>query len=227
MTARHHPGESRLPAAIAVLLAICLYFLLPSALLIGPRVVVPILEVVLFLPLLLANPKRMTKETRELRLLSIGLILLIAVGNAVALVLLVDQLVSNETSKGAQLLVAAGQVWVTNMIVFALAFWEFDRGGPVARTQSAHSDLPPADFRFPQDEDSDAIAEVAARSSARSEWRPAFIDYLYVSITNSSAFSPTDTMPLSHRAKMLMATQSVSAIMLMVIVIARGVSLLG
>jgi hypothetical protein len=176
---------------------------------------------------LLANPKRMTKQTRELRLLSIGLILLIAVGNAVALVLLVDQLVNNETSKGAELLVGAGQVWLTNMIVFALAFWEFDRGGPVTRTQSPHSDLPPADFRFPQDEDSDAIAEVAAQSSARSNWRPAFIDYLYVSITNSSAFSPTDTMPLSHRAKMLMATQSVSAIMLMVIVIARGVSLLG
>jgi hypothetical protein len=95
------------------------------------------------------------------------------------------------------------------------------------RTRSPRAQVPPADFRFPQDEDHDAIAEVAVRSSAKSDWSPAFIDYFYVSITNSSAFSPTDTMPLSHHAKMLMATESVSAIALSVIVIARGVSLLG
>jgi len=116
---------------------------------------------------------------------------------------------------------------VTNMLVFGLAFWELDRGGPVRRTRSPRSQVPPADFRFPQDEDHDAIAEVAVRSSATSDWSPAFLDYFYVSVTNSSAFSPTDTMPLSHRAKMLMATESVSAIVLSVIVIARGVSLIG
>ena len=88
------------------------------------------------------------------------------------------------------------------------------------------AELPPADFRFPQDEDHDAIDEVAARSSAKSDWAPGFVDYLYVSVTNSSAFSPTDTMPLSPRAKLLMATESVSALMLSVLVIARGVSLL-
>jgi hypothetical protein len=94
------------------------------------------------------------------------------------------------------------------------------------RTRVSRSDLPPADFRFPQDEDHDAIDEVAVRSAKRSDWTPGFLDYLYVSTTNSSAFSPTDTMPLSHRAKMLMATESVSALLLSVIVIARGVSLL-
>jgi hypothetical protein len=83
-----------------------------------------------------------------------------------------------------------------------------------------------ADFRFPQDEDHDAIFEVSARSASRSGWVPGFIDYLYVSVTNSSAFSPTDTMPLSPRAKMLMAVESVSALMLSVLVISRGVSLL-
>jgi hypothetical protein len=107
-----------------------------------------------------------------------------------------------------------------------MAYWELDRGGPVRRTQSPGRELPPADFRFPQDEDHDAISEVAARSSAKSGWTPGFLDYLYVSVTNSSAFSPTDTMPLSHRAKMLMATESVSALMLSVLVISRGVSLL-
>lgn len=225
--ARRNPGESRYPAAIAVLVAMALYFLLPNPLLFGPRIAVPALELVLFLPLVLANPKRMTRETKPLRLLSIGLVLLIALANAVALALLIDQLVSGDTSEGKLLLLGAGQVWITNMIVFALAFWELDRGGPVSRTRTPRADLPPADFRFPQDEDHDAIAEVAARSSALSDWSPAFIDYLYVSITNSSAFSPTDTMPLSHRAKMLMSIESTSAIVLSVIVIARGVSLLG
>jgi len=226
-TERRNPGESRFPAAGAIVAAMALYLLLPNPLILGPRLAVPLLELVLFLPLVWANPKRMTKETKPLRLLSIGLVVLIALANTAALVLLVDQLVHSHTKQGGQLLLGAGQVWVTNMIVFALAFWELDRGGPVRRTRTPRAQLPPADFRFPQDEDHDAIAEVAVRSSAKSDWSPAFLDYLYVSVTNSSAFSPTDTMPLSHRAKMIMATQSVSAIMLSVLVIAKGVSLLG
>jgi hypothetical protein len=135
-------------------------------------------------------------------------------------------LVGGAAENGPGLLLAAGQVWLTNVLVFALAFWELDRGGPVRRTQTARPALPTADFRFPQDEDHDAINEVAARSAAKSGWVPGFIDYLYMSMTNSSAFSPTDTMPLSPRAKMLMALESVSALMLSVLVIARGVSLL-
>jgi hypothetical protein len=95
------------------------------------------------------------------------------------------------------------------------------------RTRIPREQLPRADFRFPQDEDHDAIAEVAAGSSALSDWSKGFLDNLYVSVTNSSAFSPTDAMPLSHRMKMLMASQSVSAVVLSVIVIARGVSLPG
>jgi hypothetical protein len=83
--------------------------------------------------------------------------------------------------------------------------------------------LPVADFRFPQDEDQDAIIEVAKRSSGKSGWVPGFVDYLYVSVTNSSAFSPTDTMPLSPRAKLLMALESVSALVIAVLVIAYAV----
>ena len=223
---REHPGESRYPAALAILVAIALYLLLPSALVVGPRYIVPALELVLLVPLLVGNPRRMTRETRALRWVSIGLLLLIAAANLSSLVLLVDQLVNAATKNGGALLLGAAQVWVTDIIVFALAFWELDRGGPVVRTRMPRSQLPPADFRFPQDEDHDAIDEVAARSAAMSDWSPAYLDYLYVSVTNSSAFSPTDTMPLSHRAKMLMATESVSALMLSVLVIARGVSLL-
>jgi hypothetical protein len=223
---REHPGESRYPAAAAILVAIALYLLLPSALVVGPRYLVPALELVLFVPLLVGNPRRMTRESRVLRWVSIGLLLLIAVANLSSLVLLVDELVNGASKNGGALLLGAAQVWLTNIIVFALAYWELDRGGPVVRTRMPRSQLPPADFRFPQDEDHDAIDEVAARSAAKSDWSPAYLDYLYVSVTNSSAFSPTDTMPLSHRAKVLMATESVSALMLSVLVIARGVSLL-
>ena len=220
------PGEPRLPAAIAVLVAVAVYASLPSRLLFGPRFVVPALELLLFIPLVAVNPRRMLKENRRLRQLSILLVLVIAATNAVALVLVIEQLVSGKAEQGSQLLLAAGGVWVTNIIMFALAYWELDRGGPVRRTQSRDRHLPAADFRFPQDEDHDAISEVAVRSSQKSGWTPGFIDYLYVSVTNSSAFSPTDTMPLSQRVKLLMAAESVSALVLSVLVISRGVGLL-
>ncbi|MFC4585933.1 hypothetical protein [Sphaerisporangium corydalis] len=221
-----HPGEPRLPAACAVVVAIALYAALPGHLILGPRFVVPALEALLFVPLVAVNPWRMRRENTLLRRLSIALVLLIAVTNAVALVLLVQKLVAGRTEDGSQLLLAAGQVWLTNIIIFAMAYWELDRGGPVRRTQARGQDLPAADFRFPQDEDHDAVDEVATRSSMKSGWTPGFVDYFYVSVTNSSAFSPTDTMPLSARAKLLMATESVSALMLSILVIARGVGLL-
>jgi len=223
---RRNPGEARYAAALAIVVAIALYLLLPNHLIVGPRLVVPILELALFIPLLIANPHRFTRETAPLRAVSIGLVALIMAANMTALWLLVKTLVDGNAEPGRQLLVGAAQVWVTNMIAFALAYWELDRGGPVARALEPHDKLPPADFRFPQDEDHDAIAEVAARSSLVSDWSPGFVDYLYLSVTNSSAFSPTDTMPLSHRAKTLMSVESLSALVLMVIVIARGVNVL-
>jgi hypothetical protein len=224
--ARTNPGEARYAAGAAILVAAVLYVSLPNPLIVGPRLVVPVLELALFVPLLVANPHRFTRDTAPLRVVSIVLVALIAVANMTALGLLVHTLVDGHGEPGRLLLLGAAQVWVTNMIAFALAFWEIDRGGPVARALEPHDQLPPADFRFPQDEDDDAIAEVAARSSAVSDWSPGFVDYLYLSVTNSSAFSPTDTMPLSHRAKMLMSIQSLSALVLMVIVIARGVNVL-
>lgn len=215
-----------MPATVGVIVAILLYAVLPSAMQVGPRFVIPALELALFIPLVLANPRRMSRQNRLLRRLSISLVLLIALSNLAALVLLIHSLVSGEATAGGQLLAAAGQVWLTNVLVFALAFWELDRGGPVSRFRVKRPNLPSADFRFPQDEDHDAIAEVARRSSAKAGWLPGFVDYLYVSITNSSAFSPTDTMPLTPRAKLLMAAESVSALMISVLVVAFGVGLL-
>jgi len=155
-----HPGETRLAAAVAVIGAIVLYAALPNQLLIGPRYVVPGLEMALFVPLMLANPRRISKQNRHLRRLSIALVLLIAASNLVALVLLIRSLVNGQATAGGQLLGAAGQVWLTNVLVFALAYWELDRGGPVTRARVPRPGLPAADFRFPQDEDHDAISEV-------------------------------------------------------------------
>lgn len=220
-------GEPRLPAAIALLVAIALYGLLPDRLIFGPKIAVPVLEVLLLVGLVAANPRRMTRENRVLRALSLGTVGLIALANSIALGLLVSNLVSQTGAKdGRTLLLAALQIWLTNLIVFGLAFWELDRGGPVRRTQSTREDLPAADFRFSQDENHDTVVEVAATASITSDWVPGFIDYLYVSCTNSTAFSPTDTMPLTSRAKLMMATEAISSLLLSVLVIARAVGAL-
>ena len=220
-------GEARLPSALTVIVAIALYALLPEQLILGPRLVIPALEVVLLAALIVVNPRRMTRDNPWERAAALTLVGLIAIANAVALVLLLRQLVTTSNSRAVELLIAAGQVWLTNVIVYGLAFWELDRGGPVARTHLPRHQLAPADFRFPQDEDHDTIDEVRSGSSKVSDWVPAIIDYLYVSLSNSSAFSPTDTMPLSTRAKILMGIESTSALVISVLVIAKGVGGLG
>jgi hypothetical protein len=224
---RNRRGEARLPSAAVVVAAIGLYALLPEQLIVGPRLVIPILEAMLLIALVCVNPYRMTRETPWERAASLTLICLIAAANTVALVLLLRQLVTTGSSDAADLLLAAGQVWLTNVIVYGLAFWELDRGGPVARTRLPRYDLPLADFRFPQDEDDDTVIEVKRGSSKINDWVPALVDYLYMSLTNSSAFSPTDTMPLSTRAKILMGIESTSALVISVVVIAKGVGSLG
>jgi hypothetical protein len=227
-TGTGHPGEARLPAAVAILVAIALYAALPNRLVIGPRFLVPALELALLIPVLLVNPGRMTREDAWLRWLSIGLLGVIAATNTSALGLLLHELLTAKSKGlGNTLILGAAQVWATNIMLYGLAYWELDRGGPVVRTQHPRDQLPLADFRFPQDEDDDAVTEVAKRSAAKSGWVPGFVDYLYVSVTNSTAFSPTDTMPLSARAKLLMTAQGVSALVTMVLVIARGVNALG
>ncbi|WP_410575144.1 hypothetical protein [Amycolatopsis sp. cmx-4-61] len=219
-------GEARLPAVVATLVAIALYLALPEQLLLAPRFVVPALEVLLLVPLVAINPRRVTRQTRLSRVLSLSLVAVIGVTNLGALVLLIHDLVGGAADSGRALLLGALQVWLTNVIAFGLAYWELDRGGPVKRTQAGRADLPPADFRFSQDETADNVVEVAEGSSIKSDWVPTLLDYLYVSVTNSTAFSPTDTMPLSSRAKVLMAVQSVAALLTSLLVIARAVSVL-
>lgn len=219
-------GEARLPGVCATLTAVVLYLALPQQLLITPRYVLPALELLLLIPLIAVNPRRLTRETRTSRILSLTLVLIIAASNLVALVILVHELLYSGVKDGRSLLVAALQVWFTNVIAFGLAYWELDRGGPVSRTQVPRADLPLADFRFSQDENDDAVQEVSDGSSGKSDWVPDLMDYLYVSVTNSTAFSPTDTMPLSTRVKLLMSVQSISALLTSLLVIARAVSIL-
>jgi uncharacterized membrane protein len=219
-------GEPRLPASIVTVVAALLYLLLPQELLVGSRYVVPAVEILLLIPLIAINPKRVTRQTKLSRILSLVLVAIIAVTNLTALGLLIHDLVDGNSSDGKALLLGALQVWLTNVIAFGLAFWELDRGGPVRRTQAARADLPMADFRFSQDENHDTVEEVADGSSIKADWVPTLVDYLYVSVTNSTAFSPTDTMPLSTRAKSLMAVESVAALLTSLLVIARAVSAL-
>jgi hypothetical protein len=226
-TVKARRGEARLPSALVIVAAIALYALLPEQLILGPRLVIPALEAVLLAAVVAVNPRRMTRDNPWERVAALTLVGLIATANAVALVLLLRQLVTTGNSHAVELLIAAGQVWLTNVIVYGIAFWELDRGGPVARTHLPRARLAPADFRFPQDEDHDTVEEVKAGSSKVSDWVPAVVDYLYVSLSNSSAFSPTDTMPLSTRAKILMGIESTSALFISVLVIAKGVGSLG
>jgi hypothetical protein len=219
---RQRGGETRLPAAIATLVAILLYALLPQRLVVGPRYVIPVLELALLVFLIAVNPVRMSRQNRIARSLALAMVVLIAATNLVSLGLLLHTLVTSKTG-AADLLLAALQVWATNVIVFALAFWEIDRGGPVVRHLQKRSELPLAEFRFSQDEDRDTVTEVHRGASDVSGWMPTYLDYLYVSLTNSSAFSPTDCMPLSHRAKLLMGVEATAALVTSIVVIAKGV----
>ena len=226
-TERAARAEHRWPAVVALLVAVVLYALLPSSFLPWLRYTAVAIAALMFIPLIAVNPLRFQRQTKWSRRLSVGQVLFLAAANQVALVQLVYALVHAGKDDGPSLLLAAAQVWITNVIVFALIYWEMDRGGPVTRTQAKRSEIPQADFRFPQDEDHDAVAEVAVRSSNKSDWTASYVDYLYFSASNSMAFSPTDTMPLSHRAKVLMLIESFAGFIILALVIARAVSLLG
>ena len=219
-------GENRLPPAAAVVVALVIYASLPAALQFLGRLLIPGVEVLLLVALIATNPRRMTRQTRWSRAASIGLAMIVIVTNLVSLGLLISEL-SSKAHSGGNLLVGAMQIWVTNVIGFALLYWELDRGGPVARRVERRDRMLDADWRFSQDENRDTVSEVSRTSSEVSGWVPVFVDFLYLSVTNSSAFSPTDTMPLSSRAKSLMAVQASAALLVSLLLVARAVGSLG
>lgn len=208
-------GETRWPAAVAVAVAIVVQVFASERLVPGPRLLLPGAEAVLLVALIAADPNRLDKESRDLRVLSLPLVALVAGTNALALGRLVDALLHGGGGSGRSLLGAAAGVWLTNVVAFALGYWELDRGGPLGRA-GVHPQPGYEDLYFPQDAD----------ATIDPGWRPTFVDYLFVSLTAATAFSPTDTMPLTPRVKLLMGTQSLISLLTIGLVAARAVNVL-
>jgi hypothetical protein len=200
--------------ASAVLAAIVLTILLPSAIRVGPQWLLPVLEGVLLVIVIVADPVRINRRSREIRMVSIVLVSVLVVGTLWSTGLLIDDLIRGgpETNSATDLLAAGTAIWVSNIIAFALLYWEVDGGGAAAR---AHRIPEHGDFAFPQQSNP---------RLAQPSWRPRFIDYLYLGYTNATAFSPTDVMPLAPWAKMTMAVQSFISIAILGLVIARAVN---
>lgn len=213
---RKTPGERRWPVTLSVITAIVLQVLLPPHLTQPlPPALLPALEGALLIGLSVANPVRIERRGKFVRAASIVLILLITLANAASAILLIRAILENKAGNTAGPLLATGaSVWATNVIAFALWYWEFDRGGPVHRAlaTSQHPDL-----LFPQ---------MAAPELAAPDWEPQFVDYLYMSFTNATAFSPTDVMPLARWAKLTMLVQSAVSLAVGALVIARAINIL-
>jgi uncharacterized membrane protein len=209
-------GEHRWPVTLSVIAAIVLQILLPPRLSTPiPRAVLPALEGALLIGLSIANPVRIEHRAKFVRVASLVLVLLISAANAASAVLLVKAILEAKAGNSATPLLATGaNIWATNVIAFALWYWEFDRGGPVqrARGTSKHPDL-----MFPQ---------MVTPELAAPDWEPRFVDYLYLAYTNATAFSPTDVMPLAKWAKLTMLVQSAVSLSMGALVIARAVNIL-
>jgi uncharacterized membrane protein len=218
--ADHPASESRWPSVVAVLVAVALSSSLPSTMSTASafppllEVGLPLLALALLVPLTVAAPHRHVGESGRRRKLAIALTAMLSAANLVALALLVHQLFQSRIA-GSHLLLAAGQVWATNVIAFALWYWELDGGGPPRRLADRDA---PRDFAFVQ---------MTAPSVAVRGWKPRFVDYLYLSFTNASAFSAADTVPLTSLAKLLMLAQSVISIVTVILVAARAVNMVG
>jgi hypothetical protein len=208
-------GENRLPVAAAIAAAIALQLVLPAHLVFKPTWLLPGLEAALLVGLVIANPKRINRSSALLRVASLALIAAISLANLWSAGHLIRGLIRHTDLSDAGTLLANGAaIYVTNIVSFGLWYWEFDRGGPVARAQAQRA-YP--DFLFPQ---------MSSPELASPNWAPNFIDYLYVSFTNATAFSPTDTMPLSRWAKLLMGVQSAVSLATVGLVIARAINIL-
>jgi len=218
--AREHSGwlsphelENLAPAAIAIAVAAVLQFALPARfVLLRPQWLLPSFEMALLVTLLIVNARDWDFHARAV---GIALVAVISADNNLSAMLLVWHLVSgNAGATATPLLATGGSIYITNMIAYGIWYWQIDRGGPRARAASLH---PYPDFLFPQ---------MTQEHLAADDWRPLFLDYFYLSLTNVTAFSPTDTLPLTRRAKTLMATQSLVALSTMSLVLARAVNIL-
>jgi uncharacterized membrane protein len=197
-----------------VLLAIALQLLLPPRLTVGPTWLIPLLEGVLLVGLMIASPRQLERPHTRRRAFATSLIAFVSAANIYSLALLTHYLLHHGTPNGRRLIVAGVLIWLTNVLIFGLWYWELDRGGPGVRAEGRDG---PPDLLFPQMSD-DRIEPL--------NWRPQFFDYLYVSLTNATAFSPTDTMPLTITAKAIMGLQSVVSLVTIGLIVSRAVNIL-
>jgi uncharacterized membrane protein len=222
---RQDRPEPRWPVSAAVIVAIVLQGLLPRALALHPlwlHYVLFALEGCLLIALFAANPLRIERMSRPIRSASVSLIFLITASNIVSAISLVNEIVTNHLPQATQfpqraavdLFLSGAAIWGTNVIAFALWYWEFDRGGPVARLEGTHVY---ADLLFTQ---------MSEPELTPPGWGPRFVDYLYFSFTNATAFSPTDVLPFARWAKLTMLVQSAVSLVLGILVIARAVNIL-
>jgi uncharacterized membrane protein len=208
-------GDPYWPAQLTVAVAIALNFALSNRVTVGPTWLLPAVEAVLLAALIVIAPARAATHSMARQRLGLAVIGVVSLGNVVSLGLLVHFLVSGGVAGGHRLILSGAVLWATNVLLFAVWYWELDRGGPVVR--HAEPDALP-DFQFPQMDNP---------HFAPAGWRPGFGDYLYTSLTNATAFSPTDTMPLTLTAKVVMGIQSLAALVTVGLVVARAVNILG
>ncbi len=208
-------GESSWPVIIAIIAIIAIQHAIPDRYTIVPRWPLLALEVLLLLVLIAVNPLTPSKYSAAGRWASWLLTAAITIDNTASAAVLDYRILTGQVSDNAAVLLGSGgAIYITNVIAFGIWFWELDRGGPLARLQGRQA-YP--DFLFPQMTDPD---------NSPPNWRPTFIDYLYVSFTNAVAFSPTDTMPMARWAKLMMTVQAIVATTTIALVFARAVSLL-
>jgi uncharacterized membrane protein len=209
------PGETRWPSAASILAVIVLQLILPERLTLGPTWMLPAIEGFVLLTLIVVGPSRLDAQSKDVRYIALTLIGILILANGTTLATLMHLLLRNgQMINGRVLIYSAVAVWFTSIVSFALLYWELDRGGPIARCTVDHS---APDLMFVQ---------MQNPTSTPTPWTPRYIDYLYLSLTNSTAFSPTDVLPLTSRAKCIMASQSLVSLATIVVVGARAVNIL-
>lgn len=200
---------------VLMLAVVALQLLLPTNLTGRSSYFVQAVELVLLLTLVIANPRRLNKRHPGLRVTGFALLGIATLANGYAAIRLIDDILTGQAGSNAAGIIATGaNVWITNVLLFAFWYWELDRGGPAARAVDPN---PLPDFLFPQ---------MTVDNRLFDDWEPRIIDYLYVSFTNSTAFSPTDTMPLSRWAKMAMMVQSALSLVIVALIVARAINVL-
>jgi uncharacterized membrane protein len=208
-------GEQRWNGGVAVLCMIVLQLFLPERLSLGGRWLLPVIELIIIAVLGAANPGRFERRSALLRMISLVLISVASLGNAWAAVRLVlDITITGKVGSAAQLLATGGDIWLINVVTFAVWYWELDRGGPLDRALGIQEH---PDFLFPQ---------MTVPDMAPKNWEPRFLDYAYLAFTNSTAFSPTDTLPLSRGAKVGMLLQSAISLIIAALVVAKAINAL-